>query len=628
MKMLHEHIRALTTQLKGFARKINVQVQIPKNASVPSLSTMTSEEKEKTTSSDSIDTTGEGSTSEAPLETDEGASVVASLGYDIATKTEDRGDGALTFVDMLRLSYSRWHKLEKDFFKKKSRLFDISKIPDIYDTAKHDVMHNHELLSLTPENLKTIFYLSRDLADVVVPSEYGIDAKQKVEIGGLVAGRLLSKIAADLIESLSLDAMKFGFPEASSLSTSPIPENHVVEDPKQQQRGRAPVSSGMIRSASVDLAGSVESEKRSQTSSVTSNDDHVASVDTSSATSSSTTTAASAVAQASHSVPPIKKREKETIHRLDKTQARLMGIKSSDRHVRTRLYFTSESHIHTLLNCLRFGGKVKNIKGLTKPEIPSPKWSAMQAIGEVPEISYLSHIVFRLFEVTEYTGAPKKFKARVLFSSGVDVNLVESVPKTSGSSSKQPKTTPPTVVVGNGGSDHSATGGQVASDHSFLKKPPLQALKTLPPASPLIPLWGEIDLESLVKLLESTVPESLLDKTFDIPVDPANEPLPAPAAAAVNLPESIGISLIPVGGISAEEDKNSEKRIASQFLSTFAPNAVAPLTTSFDVPSGDSTEGSTAAITPKKKKMILSFESDRHISVDTLSSDNNSSKGT
>jgi inositol hexakisphosphate/diphosphoinositol-pentakisphosphate kinase len=32
------------------------------------------------------------------------------------------------------------------------------------------------------------------------------------------------------------------------------------------------------------------------------------------------------------------------------------GVSSPNRHVRTRLYFTSESHIHSLLTMLRFGG--------------------------------------------------------------------------------------------------------------------------------------------------------------------------------------------------------------------------------------------------------------------------------
>ncbi len=36
------------------------------------------------------------------------------------------------------------------------------------------------------------------------------------------------------------------------------------------------------------------------------------------------------------------------------------GILSPGRHVRTRLYFTSESHIHSLLTVLSLGGLVIN----------------------------------------------------------------------------------------------------------------------------------------------------------------------------------------------------------------------------------------------------------------------------
>lgn len=32
------------------------------------------------------------------------------------------------------------------------------------------------------------------------------------------------------------------------------------------------------------------------------------------------------------------------------------GVMSPGRHVRTRLYFTSESHVHSLLNVFRYGG--------------------------------------------------------------------------------------------------------------------------------------------------------------------------------------------------------------------------------------------------------------------------------
>ena len=44
--------------------------------------------------------------------------------------------------------------------------------------------------------------------------------------------------------------------------------------------------------------------------------------------------------------------DREPIHRLCPTYAQ--DINSPLRHVRTRIYFTSESHVHSLINVLRF----------------------------------------------------------------------------------------------------------------------------------------------------------------------------------------------------------------------------------------------------------------------------------
>lgn len=42
------------------------------------------------------------------------------------------------------------------------------------------------------------------------------------------------------------------------------------------------------------------------------------------------------------------------------------GVMSPGRHVRTRLYFTSESHVHSLLSVFRYGGLLDVRSGLTR----------------------------------------------------------------------------------------------------------------------------------------------------------------------------------------------------------------------------------------------------------------------
>lgn len=45
----------------------------------------------------------------------------------------------------------------------------------------------------------------------------------------------------------------------------------------------------------------------------------------------------------------------ELTHRINSQDTSFIKVKSPDRHVRTRLYFSSESHVHALLNVLRVG---------------------------------------------------------------------------------------------------------------------------------------------------------------------------------------------------------------------------------------------------------------------------------
>ena len=73
-----------------------------------------------------------------------------------------------TFEMMAR----RWGKLEKDFKPRQTErqaengIFDISKIPDIYDCIKYDTLHNSHL---PLPNKNELYAASKALADVIVP---------------------------------------------------------------------------------------------------------------------------------------------------------------------------------------------------------------------------------------------------------------------------------------------------------------------------------------------------------------------------------------------------------------------------------------------------------------------------
>lgn len=78
-------------------------------------------------------------------------------------------DLQLYHSETLELMLQRWSKLERDFRMKNGR-YDISKIPDIYDCVKYDVIHN---ATLGLEDTLELFRLSRALADIVIPQVRG-----------------------------------------------------------------------------------------------------------------------------------------------------------------------------------------------------------------------------------------------------------------------------------------------------------------------------------------------------------------------------------------------------------------------------------------------------------------------
>jgi len=203
----------------------------------------------------------------------------------------------------------RWAKLEKDFKFPRTRRFDISKIPDIYDCIKYDLQHNQHTLQF--QHAHEMHTYAKALADIVIPQEYGMTAQEKVMIGLGTCSPLLRKIQADLLRNAD-----------------------------------------------------------------SSNED-----------------------------------ETESVNRLDPKYSH--GVSSPDRHVRTRLYFTSESHIHSLVTALQYGG----LLDVRRDE----QWRrSMEFLSAISELNYLSQIVIMLYEdPTKEPTSDDRFHVEIHFSSGV-----------------------------------------------------------------------------------------------------------------------------------------------------------------------------------------------------------------
>jgi inositol-hexakisphosphate/diphosphoinositol-pentakisphosphate 1-kinase len=88
-----------------------------------------------------------------------------------------------------------------------------------------------------------------------------------------------------------------------------------------------------------------------------------------------------------------------------------LPITTMGRRIRTRLYFTSESHLHTLLNVLRFGGSETARSPMSE--------EGKQICAEAPELCYLTQVIFRLFEDTKRDADdPQRYRVELLFSPG------------------------------------------------------------------------------------------------------------------------------------------------------------------------------------------------------------------
>jgi hypothetical protein len=82
----------------------------------------------------------------------------------------------------------RWEKLFRDFCDVERTKFEPSKISELYDALKFDLIHNREYLYYSfhhpTENLTAkLCKLSKSVFDIIGPHEYGIEDSEKLEIG-------------------------------------------------------------------------------------------------------------------------------------------------------------------------------------------------------------------------------------------------------------------------------------------------------------------------------------------------------------------------------------------------------------------------------------------------------------
>ena len=99
---------------------------------------------------------------------------------------EHRNDETLSGVKLykgetlLELT-ERWKLLHNKLYNEEDDTFDLSRVPDVHDNVRFDMLHNPHL-GLT-QTLQKLYVLAKSMADCVVPQEYGISIEEKRDIG-------------------------------------------------------------------------------------------------------------------------------------------------------------------------------------------------------------------------------------------------------------------------------------------------------------------------------------------------------------------------------------------------------------------------------------------------------------
>lgn len=252
----------------------------------------------------------------------------------------------------------RWETLYRDFYTIEKDTYDLSKVPELHDMTRYDLLHNSHLPF--SNILDQLYEIVDTFASCIVPQEYGITLTEKQKISHMMCDALLKKISNDILIARS--------------------DNHL--------------------------------------------DMH---------------------------------------YLLDHSHGEDLDIRSLGRNVRTRLYFTSESHLYTLLNVLQYplddvtssnssssrasssisttsittstiGTNPETTTSSpllsTPPLILTPATSTSTPtnlfdekgnnyLNTIAELGYLTQITIRLFEVPNKSkDDPDKYRCEISFSCG------------------------------------------------------------------------------------------------------------------------------------------------------------------------------------------------------------------
>ncbi|KAJ3107695.1 hypothetical protein HK100_003533 [Physocladia obscura] len=111
----------------------------------------------------------------------------------------------------------RWERIFKEFCDVERSVFEPSKISELYDSLKYDLLHNREFLDHDKEDLLRLMYNhAKTLFDFIGPQEYGIEPSEKLEIGKLCSQSLLKQLVSDLHEAKNLTQINFELYERSN----------------------------------------------------------------------------------------------------------------------------------------------------------------------------------------------------------------------------------------------------------------------------------------------------------------------------------------------------------------------------------------------------------------------------